>query len=56
MIFRPVPVTYLLPFVARPLIGNGVHTAHALGTVLGPGVMVIMLLTAPLLPKDWAAA
>lgn len=55
-IARAVPPTYLIPFVALPIIGYLVHSTHASGLMLGFGTAVVMLATALLQPKDRAAA
>jgi low temperature requirement protein LtrA len=51
-IARRIPVTYLLPFVALPILGYVVYAAHASGIILGVGMMVIMMLTALMQPKE----
>lgn len=48
---REIPLTYLLPFVALPVIGFAVHAAPASGLVLGFGIMIVMLVTALAEPK-----
>ena len=53
---RQIPVTYLLPFVALPLIGWAVHAAHASGIVLGLGMLAVILPVAVVNPDRKAAA
>lgn len=45
-----IPMTYLAPFVALPLVGWAVHAAHASGLILGLGMLVVMLPVALLHP------
>lgn len=53
---RPIPLTYLAPFLVLPLIGWGVHAAHASGIVLGLGMLAVLLPTALLNPDRRATA
>jgi low temperature requirement protein LtrA len=55
-ISRAIPTTYVLPFIALPIIGFMVNAAHASGLLLGFGVMITMLLTALLQPRNRAGA
>jgi low temperature requirement protein LtrA len=55
-IAREIPLTYLIPFVALPIIGYLVHGAHASGLLLGIGMAVVMLATALLQPRGRAAS
>lgn len=47
-----VPMTYLIPFVVLPVLGLGVHLTHASGIILGLCMLVVLLGTALLRPKD----
>jgi low temperature requirement protein LtrA len=53
---RRLPPSYLLPFVALPLIGWGVHATHASGVVLGLGMLAVMLPVAFVAPDRPAGA
>lgn len=53
---RRIPPTYFVPFVVLPLIGWGIHTAHASGILLGLGMLVVMLPVAAVNPDRKAAA
>ncbi|MGB3555086.1 MAG: low temperature requirement protein A [Jannaschia sp.] len=52
---RRVPPTYFAPFVVLPIIGWGIHAAHASGILLGLGMLAVMLPVAAVNPDRTAA-
>lgn len=52
---RHIPLSYLVPFIALPLIGWALHAAHASGIVLGLGMLAVLLPTALINPSRKAA-
>jgi hypothetical protein len=48
MLFRRIlgrrfPPRYLMPFIARPLLGWGVHATHASGLLMRLGMLLVTL-------------
>ena len=52
---RRIPPSYLVPFIALPMLGWAVHTTHASGLMMGLGMLLVTLPTALVNPDGRTA-